>query len=172
MRPYLESADGYQYFLDHLTKELYQPFSFLTTGLLEEDPLLFFPELMKDFSKNLVQLKHTQRSRSMNFDQDTSHHQRSPVGDTESGLKLEDGMIGARSNDRYYYFITAQLTSSPFDENVQDQLQESWQKWSNQLMQTIPGLDLTYTAVTRFAASIRNQMKRDMFLIGIGSTFS
>ena len=61
IRSYLDNDDGYQYFLDHLTKELYQPFSSLATRLLEDDPLLFFPELMKDFGKNIMQLNHTER---------------------------------------------------------------------------------------------------------------
>ena len=170
IRPYLERDDGYQYFIDHLAKELYQPFSSLTTGLLEEDPLLFFPELMKDFSKNLMQLNHNERSHGMNLDKNTSPKKDNPVGDAEKVLKIEDGMVGTRSNNRHYYFITAQLASSPFEENTQDQLEESWRNWSNQLMQTIPGLELTYTSAARFASAMRSEMQTDMFLISAGST--
>jgi predicted exporter len=169
MRPYLQRDDGYQYFIDHLAKALYQPFSSLTTSLLEEDPLLFFPELMKDFSKNLMQLNHPESSRGVNRAKDISLNVDSPIKETESRLKIEDGMIGTRSDNRHYYFITAQLAASPFEENIQDQLEESWHKWSNQLMQTTPGLELTYTAVARFASSMRHKMQADMFLISIGS---
>ena len=59
-------------FIDHLTKELYQPFSSLSTRLLEEDPLLFFPELLKDFGKDIMQLNHTERINGMNREQNTS----------------------------------------------------------------------------------------------------
>src|SRR5882724_11405097 len=170
IRRYLQRNDGYQFLIDHLTKELYQPFSSWTTRLLEEDPLLFFPELMKDFSKNLIQLNHTERSHDMNHDKNTSPNEDSPVGDTERGLNIKDGMIGTRYNNRHYYFITAQLASSPFEENTQDQLEESWRKWSYQLMQITPGLELTHTSVARFASSMRNEMQTDMFLISIGST--
>ena len=84
----------------------------------------------------------------MNLDKNTSFNEDSLVGGTERSLKIEDGMIGTKYNNRHYYFITAQLASNPFEENTQVQLEESWQKWSNQLMQTTPGLELTYTAVS------------------------
>ena len=170
MRVYLDTDDGYQHFLDHLTKELYQPFSSLSTRLLAEDPLLFFPELLKDFGKDIMQLGHTERINGMNLEHNTSLQKGSLEGGTDRSLTIENGMIGTTFNNRYYYFITAQLASSPFEDNTQVQLEESWRKWSTQLMQTTPGLELTYTAVARFASSMRNEMQRDMFLISVGST--
>jgi predicted exporter len=170
IRPYLNNDDGYQYFIDHLAKELYQPFSSLSMRLLEEDPFLFFPELLKDFSKNIMQLNHTETINGRNPDKHIPLNDDSRVGGTERSLKIEDGLIGTSYHNRHYYFITAQLASSPFEENTQVQLEESWQKWSNQLMQTTPGLELTYTAVARFASSMRNEMQKDMFLISFGST--
>ena len=170
MRLYLDTDDGYQHFLDHLTKELYQPFSSLSTRLLAEDPLLFFPELLKDFGKDIMQLDHTERINGMNLEQNSSLQKDSLEGGTDRSLTIENGMIGTTFNNRYYYFITAQLASSPFEENTQVQLEENWRKWSTQLMQTTPGLELTYTAVARFASSMRNEMQKDMFLISAGST--
>jgi predicted exporter len=117
-----------------------------------------------------VQLDHTERTNGMNLEQNPSLQKDSLEGGTDRSLTIENGMIGTRFNNRYYYFITAQLASSPFEENTQVQLEDNWWKWSTQLMHTTPGLELTYTAVARFASSMRNEMQKDMFLISAGST--
>lgn len=170
IRSHLDSDDGYQYFIEHLTQELYWPVSSLSTRLLDEDPLLFFPELIKDFGRNIIQLSHAERINGQNLDENTPLHKNSLEGGTDSSLQIEEGLLGTRFNNRYYYFITAQLASSPFEENTQVQLEDNWWKWSTQLMHTTPGLELTYTAVSRFASSMRNEMQKDMFLISFGST--
>ena len=170
IRPYLDNDHGYQDLMNHLIKELYQPFSSLSTQLLDEDPFLFFPELMKEFSKTLMQLHKTERSTGMNLENNNFLQEDRSLGYTKRRLQIDDGMVGRNYHARHYYFITAQLASSPFQENTQIQLEENWHKWSNHLMQTIPGIDLTYTAATRFSSSIRNEMQRDISLISIGST--
>ena len=97
-------------------------------------------------------------------------HEDSLVGGSERTLTIEEGMLGTTYKGRHYYVITAQLAANPFEADTQVQLEESWRQWSNQLLQSTPGLELNYTAVARFASAIRNEMQTDMFLISVGST--
>jgi predicted exporter len=157
LRSHLDEGDNYQYFIDRLKKELYQPMASFTIQFLEDDPLLFFPELMKDFWKNFMKMNH---ARGVEI----------ATGKLEKKIEIEEGMLRALYNGRYYYCIIAQLSTNPFEENIQTQLDESWQTWSNELRHTFPELELTYTAVARFASAIRHQMQKDMSFISIGST--
>ena len=59
LRPYLDRDDGYKSLIEQVKKALYQPVSSLTTRFLDQDPLLFFPELLKDFGTSIMQLNHT-----------------------------------------------------------------------------------------------------------------
>ena len=170
IRSYLANDQGYLYLIEHLTKELYRPFSSLATRFLQDDPLLIFPELINDFGRNFMQLNHTERINEITPGKNDSPNEDSLVGGSERTLKIEEGMIGTKYNGRHYYFITAQLAANPFEADTQVQLEESWHQWSNQLLQSNPELELTYTAVARFAASMRNEMQTDMFLISVGST--
>src|SRR5205823_1022233 len=138
-------------------RELYQPMASFTTQFLEEDPLLFFPELMKGFWENITKMNH---SRGVEI----------VKGDLEKKMDIEEGMLGALYKGRHYYCIIAQLAANPFEENMQTQLEENWQTWSNELRHTFPELELAYTAVARFASSIRHQMQKDISFISIGST--
>jgi predicted exporter len=170
LRPYLDQDDGYKYLIERLKKALYQPMSSLTTRFLEQDPLLFFPELMKDFGTSFMQIDHmadinnTYRKKHESFDANFG------AEDREKTIAVEDGMLRTVRNGRYYCFIMAQLASNPFEEKSQTQLEAHWQQWSNELRHSAPGLELTYTAVARFAASMRHHMQKDMFLISAGST--
>ncbi len=172
LRPYLDRDDGYQYFIDRLKIELYQPMSSFVTRFLEGDPLLFFPELMKEFGKNLMQINHVGGIGGISVAENSSFNKEKIKEDIEKKISIEDGMLGTMYNGRHYYFIIAQIASNPFEENIQTQLEESWQTWSHELRRTFPELELTYTAVARFASSMRNNMQKDMSFISIGSTLS
>jgi predicted exporter len=170
IRAYLSHEQGYLDLIDHLTKELYRPFSSLTTRLLADDPLLLFPQLISDFGRNFKQLGPTERNHGITLGINDSTHEDSLVGGREHALTLEEGMLGTRYNGRHYYVITSQLAANPFEADTQVQLEERWRRWSNQLLQNTPGLELSYTAVARFASAIRHEMQADMFLISVGST--
>jgi predicted exporter len=139
LRRYLDQNDGYKRLIQRLKRELYHPTSSFITRFLEDDPLLFFPELMKHWGQNTTR------------------------------LHVEDGLLGTRHDGQYHYLITAQLARSPFEESVQDALEENWHKWTVNLRRTFPGLELTYTSVARFAASTRSQMQKDILFISTGS---
>ncbi|MGE3538576.1 MAG: MMPL family transporter [Candidatus Tectimicrobiota bacterium] len=161
IRAYLEREDGYQYLLERLTHELYKPTSSLVTRFLDDDPLLFFPALIKEFEKNFLHLAYV-----------GNHAANTETGDKHVGpmVEVEHGMVGIKHQGRHYYLLVAHLGSNPFAEHTQTQLQAHWQRWSTELRQTFPGLHMTYTAVARSAASMRDSMQSDMLLISIGST--
>jgi len=163
MRSYLDQEESYRYFIEHLKRELYQPISSYSIKFLEEDPLLFFGELMRDFVANVSLLNQLP---GMNASIDAQN----PEDAAERKITIEEGMMGTIFMERHYYFIIGQLAANPFDEKTQVQLEKNWQQWSNQLRETFPGLELAYTAAVRFASAMRSHMQRDMFFISIGST--
>src|SRR6266446_914258 len=132
LRPYLDRDDGYQYFIDRLKIELYQPMSSFVTRFLEGDPLLFFPELMKEFGKNLMQINHVGGIGGISVAENSSFNKEKIKEDIEKKISIEDGMLGTMYNGRHYYFIIAQIASNPFEENIQTQLEESWQTRSEE----------------------------------------
>ena len=85
-------------------------------------------------------------------------------------VTIENGMIGTTLNN----VTTTSFWHSSLLVLLRKTLRFNWRRvggnWSTQLMQTTPGLELTYTAVARFASSMRNEMQKDMFLISAGST--
>jgi predicted exporter len=170
IRAYLSHEQGYLDLIDHLTNELYRPFSSLTTRLLADDPLLLFPQLISDFGRDFIQLGPPERNQGSTPGINDPTHEDSLVGGRERTLTIEEGMLGTIYKGRHYYVITAQLAANPFEADTQVQLEESWRQWSNQLLQSTPGLELNYTAVARFASAMRNEMQADMFLISVGST--
>jgi predicted exporter len=170
LRPYLDSDDGYKYLIERVKQALYQPMSSVATRFLEQDPLLFFPELLKDFGTSIMQINHSADVNAPSLQQHESFHEKMHEDEVVKNITMADGMLGTRRHGRSYYFIMAQLAANPFEEKSQTQLEEHWQQWSNNLRHTTPDLELTYTAVARLAASMRHHMQQDMFFISVGST--
>jgi predicted exporter len=170
IRPYLDQDDGYQYLVARVKHALYQPLSPFLTKFLDDDPLLFFTELLKEFGSSMVQFKNPERVNDRYIDDNAPLDAQTVRKETERKITLEDGVLGTVYMGRHYYFAMAQLASNPFEQKTQVQLENSWQEWSQQLRQSSPGLDLTYTAAARFAASMRSHMQRDIWVISIGST--
>jgi predicted exporter len=170
IRQYLDKEGRYQDFIEHLKREIYQPMSSFSTRLLAEDPLLFFAELAKNFGTHMTQLNHLGSMNEKISDQKVVLNAQSLAENPERNVTIEDGMIGTTFMGRHYYFVMAQLAANPFEEKTQAQLEKNWQAWSNRLRQTAPELELTYTAVARFASSMRHHMQRDMLFISVGST--
>lgn len=139
IRQQLNTPDGPRVLVERLKQLLYQPTSSLMSGLLLEDPLLFFPALIQDW------------------------------GQRASQLQIQDGLLSVRHEGRLYHVITAQLAIDPFAPEAQAQFETQWDTWVSTLQQTWPGLDVSCTSVVRFAGATQKTINRDIALISIGS---
>ncbi|MBM4254636.1 MAG: hypothetical protein FJ147_01930 [Deltaproteobacteria bacterium] len=139
LRHDLNVPDGHLALIQRLKQLLYQPTSSLLTRFLEADPLLFFPALTQDWQP------------------------------PKRKLHMQDGLLTAHHNGRWYHVITAQLALDPFATATQEQFDAQWETWVSSLQQTWPGIDIIGTSAVRFAAATQKTIVRDIAIISIGS---
>jgi predicted exporter len=140
VREALERGAGPKELVERSLDLLASPMSSAYSGLVPEDPLLFFPELVRSWSER---------------------------GEGEVGTLGFPTVSDARAT---YALLTPLTAADPFDASGQRDALAVLEQLRERVAREFAGATLACTGVPRFAARARETMRTEMSWIGIGST--
>ena len=140
LRAELQAGGGPDLVADRVLDLLQGPMSGVVSGLLPRDPLLLHAELLRSWSEQGL------------------------------GAVGQGGFVMVHDDAATYAVIATTMAADPFDADGQRAALDAIESIANEVATRVAGTTLDWTGVPRFAARVREQMKREMSWIGLAST--
>lgn len=141
-RRLLKERDSSAYFLRRLKGNLYSPAATSLKMIIPQDPLLFFPELVRSWMAAIP---------------------------SQSERQNGEGIIFVDPDGVSYSFVGVELSLDPFHLKDQDRMMSWLSQLRKKFITEQPALRLYSTGVLPFAVSERIRSEREMTMITVGS---